>query len=180
MHTVGYGIWQENLQMRKMRNSSGKTLHMAKKKKRWKACKMKNTHCRNLNMSRKMPKEENEKLTLLEMKYGEKHIKTWKMINTHRMTWNMERKSEKREIKKNTHSRTWILARKLTNVENEMQTLWPGICGETLKKLENEKHTVGTGIWREIWPKRKMRNSHGRSWKIWQTLKNVQNAKNTL
>ena len=34
---------------------------------------MKNTHCRNLNMSRKMPKEENEKLTLLEMKYGEKH-----------------------------------------------------------------------------------------------------------
>ena len=33
MHTVGYGVWQENLQMRKMRNSSGKTLHMAKKKK---------------------------------------------------------------------------------------------------------------------------------------------------
>jgi len=35
----------------------------------------------------------------------------------------MMRKSEKREIKKNTHSRTWILARKLTNVESEMQTL---------------------------------------------------------
>ena len=28
MRNVGYGVWRENLQMRKMRNSHGRTVHM--------------------------------------------------------------------------------------------------------------------------------------------------------
>ena len=42
--------------------------------------------------------------TLYYLEYGKKHSKTWKMRNPHRRTWNM--------------------ARKLKNVENETQTLF--------------------------------------------------------
>ena len=43
------------------------------------------------------------------------------MRNTHCRTWNMVRNSEKRENEKYT-LQTWIMARKLKNVEKEMQT----------------------------------------------------------
>jgi hypothetical protein len=61
-------------------------------------------------MSRKLTNEENKKIKV-ELKYGEKHGKTYKMKNTHCRTWKMARNSEKRE--------------------------------------KGEMHTVGTGIWRE-------------------------------
>jgi hypothetical protein len=46
---------------------------------------------------------ENETQTLFDLEYGKKHSKTWKM--------------------RNAHSGTWIMARKLKNVENGTQTL---------------------------------------------------------
>ena len=46
---------------------------------------------------------ENEKHTLYDVEYGEKHLKTWKM--------------------RIVDCRTWIIARKMKNVENETQTL---------------------------------------------------------
>jgi hypothetical protein len=38
------------------------------------------------------------------------------------MTWNMARNTEKTWKMKNVHCRTWNMARKLKNIENEKQT----------------------------------------------------------
>ena len=39
--------------------------------------------------------------------------------------------------------------------------------GEKTKKcVKWYTHSVGTGIWRENWHTRKMRNSHGRAWNM--------------
>jgi len=51
----------------------------------------------------KLKKVENETQTLFDLEYGEKHSKMWKM--------------------RNTQCRTWIMARKLKNMENGTQTL---------------------------------------------------------
>ena len=62
----------------------------------------------------------------------------------------------------NTHGSTWIMARKLNNLQNETETLYDLVCDRKLNKVENEKgKNVCPGIWRE-------------------TLKNVQIEKNTL
>ena len=51
---------------------------------------------------------------------------------------------------RNVHSRTWNMARKLKNVENEKHTLQDLDCGEKIGKGGKcESHTVGPGIWRE-------------------------------
>ena len=76
---------------------------------------MRKTHCRKRNVVRNIEKGENEKCklqdlvygdklkdlenekhTLQDMKYGEEHGKSWKMRNTHCRTWNMARKLKKR------------------------------------------------------------------------------------
>ena len=44
---------------------------------------------------------------------------------------NMERNSEKHKKMRNTHCRTWIMVRKLKNVENETQTLYDLEYGKT-------------------------------------------------
>ena len=43
----------------------------------------------------------------------------------------MERNSEKHKKMRNTHCRTWIMVRKLKNVENETQTLYDLEYGKT-------------------------------------------------
>ena len=70
---------------------------------------------------------------------------------------------------RNAQCRTWKMARKLKNVENETQTLydleysekhsktwkirnvhcWTRNMARNNKKLENEKHTVGHGVWQK-------------------------------
>ena len=58
---------------------------------------MRNTHCRTLNMSRKLTNEENEKIVVGPEMWRE----TWKNVqkkrNTPCRTWKMARNSEKRE-----------------------------------------------------------------------------------
>ena len=43
---------------------------------------------------------------------------------------------------RNAHCRTWHMARKLTNDENEIFTWQDKIWQETLKNVQNEKHTL--------------------------------------
>ena len=71
----------------------------------------------------------------------------------------MARKTEKGGKFRNVHCRTWNMARKLKIMENEkhllddlkndeitekreMHTVGPGIWQETLKNVQNEKHTL--------------------------------------
>jgi hypothetical protein len=56
---------------------------------------MRKVHSRTRN--NRATKLKNEKLTWYDMKYGEKHRKLCKMRNTHCRTWNMARNSEKVE-----------------------------------------------------------------------------------
>ena len=63
---------------------------------------MRNTHCRNWIVARKLQKLENETQTLFDLEYGEKHSKTWKMRNAHCRTWNMARKLKIMENEKHT------------------------------------------------------------------------------
>ena len=63
---------------------------------------MRNAHCRNWNMARKLKNVKNEKQTLFELEYGQKHAKTWKMRNAHSRTWNMARKLKIMENEKHT------------------------------------------------------------------------------
>jgi hypothetical protein len=87
------------------------------------------------------------------MKYGEKHWKTWKM--------------------RNTHCRTWIMERKLKNVENEIKTLYELEYGEKhWKWRKREMHTVGPGICRENWKSWKMRNTNWTWWNMTKTIIN--------
>ena len=74
-----------------------------------------------------------EKHTLQDLEYGEK-LKNVKI--------------------RNTHSRTWKMARNLKNVENQTRTLY--ICfiqcdmpGNTEKRKKLVMHTAGLGIWQE-------------------------------
>ena len=63
---------------------------------------------------------------------------------------------------KNTHCRTWIMARKLKNVENETETLYG---------LENFREIQKT------WGKK---NAHSRTWSIARKQKIIENEKHTL
>ena len=38
----------------------------------------------------------------------------------------------------NTHGSTWIMARKLNNLQNETETLYDLVCGRKLNNVENE------------------------------------------
>ena len=60
---------------------------------------------------------------------------------------------------RNADSRTWIMARKLNNVENEPQTLYDLEYGENTEKREKRFiHIAGPGLWRE----------NGKTWKMRQ------------
>jgi len=49
---------------------------------------------------------------------------------------------------RNTHCRTWNMARKLTNEENETHTLEHLEYGKKSEKHgTGDKHTLGAGIW---------------------------------
>ena len=63
---------------------------------------------------------------------------------------------------RNTHCRTWIMARKLKNVEKETETLY-GLENfrEILKKVENG-------------------NAQCRTWNIIRKLKNIENEAQTM
>ena len=140
MHTVGPGIWRENWKSRKMRNTHFKTWNIARKTE--KGRKFRNVHCRTWNMARKLKIMENEKYALDHLKnykITEKREKwemhtvgpgiwreNWKsqnMRNTHFRTWNMARKTEKVGKFTNVHCRTWNMARKLKIMENEKHPL---------------------------------------------------------
>ena len=67
--------------------------------------------------------KKNEKITQKDLEYGEKHWKTWKI--------------------RNEHCGTWIMVKKLKNVENDTQTLYEQEYGEkNWKNLENEKSSI--------------------------------------
>ena len=93
--------------------------------------------------------------------------KSRKMRNTHFRTWNMARKTEKGGKFRNVHCRTWNMARKLKIMENEKHPLDDLKNDEITKKREKwEMPTEGPGIWRENWKSRKMRNTHFRTWNM--------------
>ena len=167
MHTVGPGICRENWKSRKMRNTHIRTWNMARKNE--KGGKFRNVYCRTWNMARKvknMEKEKhllenlkNDKITKIREKW-EMHTegpgiwrenwKSRKMRNTHFRTWNMARKTEKVGKFRNVHCRTWNMARKLKIMENEKHPLDALKNDEITEKREKwEIHTVGPGIWRE-------------------------------
>ena len=84
-------------------------------KKQWKTLNMRNTHCRNWIVARKIKNGENETQTLYDLEYGNsekrevwviytvgpgfwwENWKTWKMRQKHCMAWNIARNNEKRE-----------------------------------------------------------------------------------
>ena len=140
MHTVGSGIWRENWKSRKIRNTHFRTWNMARKTE--KGGKFTNVHCRTWNMARKLKIMKNEKHPLDNLKNDEitekrekwemhtvgpgiwrENWKSRKRRNTHFRTWNMARKTEKGGIIRNVHCRTWNMARKLKMMENEKYTL---------------------------------------------------------
>jgi hypothetical protein len=93
--------------------------------------------------------------------------KSRKMRNTHFRTWNMARKTERVGKFRNVHCRTWNMARKLKLMENEIHPLDDLKNEEVTEKHEKwEMHTVGPGIWRENWKSRKMRNTHLGTWNM--------------
>ena len=53
---------------------------------------MRNAHCRNWNMARKLKITDNEKYTHQDVKYGEETEKGGKFRNVQCRTWNMARK----------------------------------------------------------------------------------------
>ena len=80
---------------------------------------MKNTHCMTWIMERKLKNVENETQTLYDMEYGEKtenHEKWETQTLGHEIWW-----ETLKNLKNGTH--TWIIARKLKTVENEMQSM---------------------------------------------------------
>jgi co-chaperonin GroES (HSP10) len=84
--------------------------------------------------------------------------KSRKMKNTHFRTWNMARKTEKGGKFRNVDCRTWNMPRKLKIMENEKHLLKYLKNDEITEKREKwEMHTVGPGIWRENWKSREMR-----------------------
>ena len=78
--------------------------------------------------------------------------KSRKMRNTHFRTWNMARKTEKVGKFRNVHCRTWNMARKLKIIKKEKHPLDDLKNDEITDKREKwEMHTVGPGIWQENW-----------------------------
>ena len=61
---------------------------------------MRNAHCRNWNMARKLKITENEKYTLQDMNNARKTEKGGKFRNDHYRTWNMARKLKVMENEK--------------------------------------------------------------------------------
>jgi hypothetical protein len=124
---------------------------------------MRNTNCRTRTLVAKLKKVENETQTLYILEYCEKHWKTRKMRYTHCRTWNMAWKSVIREIFRNTEYITWILARKMKNVENKTQTKYDLEYGN--------KH----------WKPWKMKIAHCRIWNMARQLTNEEkrNSHNT-
>jgi hypothetical protein len=65
---------------------------------------------------------------------------------------------------KNTQCRTCFVARKLTYVEKEKESLYVLEYGKkTDHQGKRKTHIVGPGIWRETSQTSKIRNSHGRT-----------------
>ena len=69
MHTLGTGIWQENVKLWKMRNTHFRTCNMARKTE--KGGKFRNVQCETWNMARKLKIMEIEKHSLDELKNDE-------------------------------------------------------------------------------------------------------------
>ena len=64
------------------------------------------------------------------------------MRNAYSRTWNMARKLKNKENETHKHQ-DMDMARNMNNVENETQTLFDlEVCRETLKKVKNEKCTL--------------------------------------
>ena len=123
MHSEGSGIWRENWKSRKMRNTHFRTWNMSRKTEKGGKCR--NVHCRTWNMARK----------------GKNHGK-WETS-----TWRLE--------KWRNHWKTWKM---------KMHTVGPGIWQENWKSwkmrnihLTTLKMTKSLKTW-------KMRNAHWRTW----------------
>jgi hypothetical protein len=148
--------------------------------------KFRNVHCRIWNIARKLKIMENEKHPLDDLNNEEfiekrekwevhtigpgiwrENWKSRKIRNTHFRTWNMARKTEKDGKFRNVLCRTWNMARKLKIIENEKNPLDDVKNEEITEKREKwEMHTEGPGIWRENWKSQKMTYTHFRTWNM--------------
>ena len=192
MHTVGPGIWQDNWKCGKWETHTvGREIWRRKQKK----LKMRNVHSRTWNMARKMKIMENEKHPLNDLKNDEitEKREKWEMDTVGPGIW---RENWKSRNMRNTHFRTWNLARKTEKggkfeistvghgygkkTENhgkwEIHTWGREIWRGKLKKVKNlEMSIVGHGIWQENCKWWKMRTftwrlekwrSHWKTWKM--------------
>ena len=164
MLTVGIEIWRENWHTRKMRNINYGEKH-------WKTCKIRNTHCRTWNMSRKLKKRGKCETHTIGSGIWRENWQTRKIKNSHGMTCNMARNTEKR-AKWNTNCRTWNMMRnsekrEILEINNIGPVFWQkswktwkmrrkncmtwNMRMNTEKRKKGEMHTLGSGIWQENW-----------------------------
>ena len=128
---------------------------------------MRNIHLMTWKMTKITEKCEKWEMHTVGPGIWRENWKSRKMKNTHFRTWNMARKPEKGGKFRNVHSGTWNMARKLKIMENEKHPLDHLKNDEITGKGEKwEMHTVGPGIWREIWKSLKMRNTQFRTWNM--------------
>ena len=104
---------------------------------------MRNSHCSNWNMARKITNEENERLTWQDMKYGEKKTEKRGKLDTNNVGPGVRQETLKKLEKEKCTLYTWNKAKTLINVQNEKKNfVGHGIIRETLKNLKNEKETL--------------------------------------
>ena len=152
MHTEGPGIWRENWKSRKIRNTHFRMWNTSRKTE--KGGKFRNVHCRTWNMARKLKIMENEKHPLDDLKNDETTEK--------REKWEMHTVRPRHGEKSENHGK-W-------EIHNLGREIWRG----KLKKVENlEMSTLGRGIWQENLKSWKMRNIHLTTLKMTKSLKNV-------
>ena len=107
----------------------------------WKSWKMRNRHCRIWNVTRNTEKREKWEMHTVEPGEWRENWKSWKIRNTvGRELW---RETLKNLKKRNTQRRTYIMARKLKNMEYETKSLYDVQNGEKhWKWRKREMHTV--------------------------------------
>jgi hypothetical protein len=120
MPTVGPGIWRENWKLRKMRNTHFRTWNMSRKTE--KGGKFRNVHGRTWNMARKLKIMENEKHLLDNLKNDEiaEKLEKWETHIAGPGMWQENGKSRKM---RNIHLRPWKMTKSLKNMKNEKSTL---------------------------------------------------------
>ena len=87
-------------------------------------------------------KREKWEMHTVETEIWREKWKSQKMRNTHFRTWNMARKTEKGGKFRNVYCRTWNMARKLKIMENDKHPIDDLKNDEITEKRKNEKCTL--------------------------------------